>query len=538
MRFYIITLIAVCLVCCRRSQEDPMSDNLGNLEHQFSISEAARPGFEKGLLLLHSFEYDDAREAFQQALMADSSEVMAYWGEAMSHYKALWGLQDVDAGREVLQRLGANQQIRLKKAENQLEYDFLKGVELLYGEGELNERNNAYAQYMSELYEKYPGNQEVAAFYALGLMWSVPIGRDDEVFNQSGQVVAGILEENPRHPGALHYMIHAYDDPEYAQLAINAANLYSKVAPDATHALHMPSHIYLALGMWKEVVASNEASYQASIDRLQRKGLGDEARGYHSYFWLQYGYLQQQRYDDALTLLKDMVTYTKRAPTQQARSYWINMINAYQTDAPQWDDQVEPMMVSRHDLGISSKAGHRFFFGRRAYSNDDISNLKLQMDSLDNEIAQAELIVTADGITLCSAGTTRYAPNRTAIDRAQVMWHQLDALRAELENDKEAVEAALVAATNLEDATGYSFGPPDIPYPSFEQYGYWLLDQDRAEEALMQFEKGLERTPNRTNALKGKLVALESLGRDQEVESVQAALNEIINVESVNSSNI
>lgn len=521
-------LLICFLASCGHQSDESSKSNLGSLQHEFTISDQAKDGFESGLLLLHSFEYDDAREAFQEALAADDTEVMAYWGEAMTHYKALWKLQDVDAGRKVMDRLGDSREERLGKAETQLEQDFWMGVELLYGEGELNERNSAYASHMAELYEKYPKNQEVAAFYALGLMWSVPLGRDSEIFDQSAQIVAGILAENPNHPGALHYTIHAYDDPQYAQLAIEAANLYSKVAPDATHALHMPSHIYLALGMWDEVVASNEASYQASINRLERKGLGDEARGYHSYFWLQYGYLQQERQQDAHRLLKDMVGYTQTAATQQARSYWIAMKNAYLTDAHRWSEDIDPMVVSRQDLGLGSQAGHRFFQGRMAYFEGDSETISMELDSLDNEIKAAELVVTSDGITLCSAGTTRYAPNRTDINRSIVMWHQLEALKAMVEGDDSAIENALLQATSLEESIGYSFGPPDIPYPSFEQYGYWLLDQNRPQEALEQFSISLERTPNRTNALRGKLLALEALGNNETAAQVDETIGTIV----------
>ncbi len=526
----IISLLV--LVSCQTPPDAATEANLGSLHHQFSISDLASESFEHGLLLLHSFEYDDAREAFQEALEADDTEVMAYWGEAMSHYKALWGLQDIDAGRKVMSQLGATRDLRLDKAENELERDFWMGVELLYGDGELADRNIAYSEHMGKLHDKYPKNQEVAAFYALGLMWSVPVGRDADVFNKSAQVVAGILEENPNHPGALHYMIHAYDDPDYAQLAINAANLYSKVAPDATHALHMPSHIYLALGMWKEVAASNEASYEASINRIERKGLGDAARGYHSYSWLHYAYLQQERRVDANKLLKDMADYTKRSPTQQARAYWIAMINARLTSLGTWNEDITPMVVSRQDLGLTSKAGFRFFQGHMAYLSDDSAAISLQMDSLDNEIAAAELLVTSDGITLCSAGTTRYAPNRTDIQRATVMMHQLAAFKALVEKDSGSAEESMLAATSLEATTGYSFGPPEITYPSYEQYGYWLLTQDRPKDALEQFENGLERTPKRTKALRGKLMALEALGNKESAAELYQVINDIVEVSS------
>ncbi len=523
MRTLIILSLLAGVCSCQNSQHTETT-TLGELQHQFSISKEAQPGFEKGLLLLHSFEYDDAREAFKEAVAADDQEVMAYWGEAMTHYKALWRLQDVDAGREVMNRLGSTRNQRLEKADSDLEKDFWQGIELLYGEGELNERNQAYAEHMGKLYDKYPGNQEVAAFYALGLMWSVPLGRDAEVFDRSAQVVAGILKENPQHPGALHYMIHAYDDPQYAELAIDAADLYAQVAPDATHALHMPSHIYLALGRWSDVVASNEASYQASLNRLERKGLDGSARGYHSYSWLHYGYLQQQRQADAHRLLKDMVGFTKSHPNRQARSYWISMQNAYLTDVGEWSEDVQLLPVNHQDLALASQAGHRFFQGRMAYRSGDLQTLSAHMDSLNKEIAAAELVVTSEGITLCSAGITRYAPNRTDIQRATVMLHQLSAYRALLQQDNTAAEKYLHEAVTLEAATGYSFGPPDIPYPSFEQYGYWLLENDRPQEALEQFSRGLERTPNRTNALKGKMKALQVLGRDNEAEAVSVQI--------------
>ncbi len=528
-------LASICIItgCSQQAAENvaeaedsSTEPTLGSLQHEFSISDAAQKDFEAGLLLLHRFEYDDAGEAFAKAIEADGDEVMGYWGMAMSYYKALWGLQDVEAGRALMQELGEDKAARLAKCENQLERDFWEGIELLYGEGELNQRNQAYADHMAKLHDQYPTNQEVAAFYALGLMWSVPLGRDAEVFNRSAEVVAGILKENPNHPGALHYMIHAYDDPEYAQLAIEAADLYAQVAPDATHALHMPSHIYLALGMWANVVSSNEASYQASLNRMERKGLDPSHRGYHSYAWLHYGYLQQMRYDDAHKLLKDMASFTSDYPTRQARSYWISMINAYLTEVGTWSEDIDPMIVSRQDLSLVSKAGHRFFQARMAFDQKDQETIKTQIDSLNTEIGQAEMLVTSDGITLCSAGTTRYAPNRIDVQRSTVMLHQMSAMLALLQQNAQSAEKFMKEATSLEAKVGYSFGPPDIPYPSFEQYGFWLLDQGRAKEAMAQFELSLERTPKRSQSLNGLVAALSQLQMDEELTEVKNLLQE------------
>ena len=244
---------------------------LGDVQIQVSGNEAAMPHFREGLLLLHSFEYNDAAEAFRQAQEQDPSFAMAYWGEAMTHHKPLWQIQNYEEGRKIMQRLGASPEERRAKAGTELERDLVGGLDVIYGEGTKAERDKAYAEYMAELYDKYPGHHEVAAFYALSLMGSVPTGRDADIYGRSAAIAQGIIEENPQHPGALHYLIHAYDDPDHAVRALTAANRYSKVAPDAAHALHMPSHIYVAMGMWYDVVLSNIDSYSASVNRMRDK---------------------------------------------------------------------------------------------------------------------------------------------------------------------------------------------------------------------------------------------------------------------------
>jgi Tfp pilus assembly protein PilF len=519
----ILFSIASCVSPNKKSLENTQ---LGVLKHQFIISAPAQDSFEKGLLLLHSFEYDDARVAFQDAVKKDSTEVMAYWGEAMSHYKALWGLQNVDAGRAVIAKLGKTKEIRSSRAQDDLEKDFWTGVEILYGDGELFERNKAYANHMGTLYEKYKGNQEVAAFYALGLMWSVSGGRDPEIFDLSAKVVSGILEENPNHPGALHYLIHANDDPKYAQLAKIAADKYAKVAPDATHALHMPSHIYLALGMWNDVVASNEASYGASVANMERKGLTDDARGYHSYAWLHYGYLQQGRFQKAAQLLKDMQVYTERSPSQSSKSYLIKMQSAQVAETGKWLDEIAPLYVDYDDLGLSSKAELHFFKSMLASEKGDDRQIAHEIDLLDTQIKAAELIVSEEGIAMCSSGSTRYAPSRTDIVRANVITKQMNALIAVLNNDDMLTEKYFIEATNLEAQSEYSYGPPDITYPSFEQYGEWLLNKKRYDEALTQFDRSLATAKNRSKALQGKIKALMFLNREDEAREIKVIMSD------------
>jgi tetratricopeptide (TPR) repeat protein len=511
----ILFISGVYLLGCSDNQKvKDSSYALGELQHQFTISNKAESSFEKGLLLLHSFEYEDSREAFQQAISEDASEIMGYWGEAMTHYQALWGLQDVEKGRLVLSKLGENKEERLTKISDPLEMDFWLGVEILYGEGELKERNSAYARHMGELYEKYPANQEVAAFYALALMWAEDTYGDDREI--SSRVASGILQENPNHPGALHYMIHIYDHPDYADNAQEAADLYSKVAPDATHALHMPSHIYLALGMWNDVVASNEISYAASVRRMERKELSDASRGFHSFAWLHYGYLQQNRLDKATELLKDMYVLTEKAGTPSARGYLLSMQNAQIVTLGYLPDKRAPMSVQYDDLGLRSKAMWHMTSAFYASKSNDALKIKQETDTLEIHIEAARLLITDEGVAMCAAGPTRYAPTKFSIIEAEVVVEEMKALYAQVSGDAGTLEAHLKKAVSLEDQLPPPVGPPDVVLPSYEMYGQWLLENGRAEEALDFFNKSLKRTPNRLNALQGKLKALKNLAREQE----------------------
>lgn len=512
----------IFLFSCSNQHENSSEDYaLGGIKHQFPVSAEASTDFDKGILLLYSFEYVDANEAFLAAQIADKNEVMALWGEAMCYYKALWGRVDVDAGREVMAKLGSTREERLAKTEAGLEREFWQGIEILYGEGELKDRNQEYASHMENLYEKYPKDLEVAAFYSLGLMWA-NYG-DQEYLNKSAAVAAGIIKENPTHPGGLHYMIHANDNPKYAKMAINAADEYAKVAPDAAHALHMPSHIYVALGMWNEVVSSNLESYAASLDRIEKKGLDGTERGYHSMAWLHYGYLQQGNYEQAAVLLKEMMGYHKDGTA--SNSYTIVMQNEQRIESGEWLAGVEPIDVDYNKLGLAGKSQKHFLTSLIAFDNNNATIIEEEIETMHMHLEIAMPLVGDDGIAICSAGPTRFAPNQGQITKTNVVIHQMEALKAMLNNDDAAVEIHLKEAAKLEASGNYDSGPPFIAYPSFEQYGDWLLTKDRAAEALVQFDKSLENRTNRAKALQGKIKALNMLERGEEAAEAQIILD-------------
>ena len=521
-QIYYLSFLSSLLIGCNQTGETAGEKYaLGEINYRFPISQEATESFDKGLLLLHSFEYDDARDAFLEAQKADGLEIMAYWGEAMCSYKALWGLQNVEEGRKVMSKLGNTKEERLKQAAEGLEREFWEGIEILYGEGELKDRNQKYASHMESLYKKYPGDLEVAAFYSLALIWADYDNR--EYLSKSAEVAAGIISENPTHPGALHYMIHSNDNPEFAKLAVAAANEYAQIAPDAAHALHMPSHIYVALGMWNEVVSSNVDSYQASLNRIKRKGLTGSERGYHSMAWLHYGYLQQGNYDKAGQLLKEMISYNRDSTA--SLPYTILMQNQQRIESGSWLKDIDPVDVDYSKLGLRSKSQKHFFNSLLAFDQKNAAQITRERDKLQLHIEAAKLLVGEDGIALCSAGPTRFAPTQEDILKAGVVVHQMEALIPMLNNNDNLVEVHLKEATRLEASGTYDPGPPFIAYPSFEQYGEWLLSKGRADEALIHFNTSLENRTHRAKALRGKIRSLEMLGRSDEAMEVQKTLD-------------
>ena len=531
---FCLLIIGLLLQNCQSesAQQEPTvseeDNHLGIAHLEVTGSEEAMPHFQEGLLLLHSFEYADASEAFLKAQEIDPDFLMAYWGEAMTNNRGLWRSQDYEDGQEVLAKVGANTEERLSKATTEMEKDLFEGVEILFGEGTKYERDKAYADHMGKLYKKYPKHQEVAAFYALSLLGSVPVGRDDEIYEQSAAIAQSILNENPSHPGALHYLIHSYDDPNHAIKAIKAADNYAKVAPDAAHALHMPSHIYVAMGMWDEVVRSNIDSYQASLNRMERKGLDNDGRSYHAFHWLLYGYLQQEKWDMAHKMMEEMIQYTNETPSGGARAYLIRMKGNYLVETDDWLGDMSGIEIDKDGLNISMQALNDFIDGVIAYKNGDKKTLRTIMDNMDRDRDNAAVILSEEGVPMCNVGgSSRSVPNQLDIDQAQVVAHELSALMAMLDNNDETAEKYLKKATELESSISYAYGPPAIILPSFEMYGDWLLEKDRPEEALAQFEYALKRGPKRIIALKGKRQAAEALGKKEVIAEIDGILQEI-----------
>lgn len=532
---YLTLILALTIISCSPKEQtsasvEPEEAVLGELQHGFTLNKATQEKFEEGLLLLHNFEYDDALVAFEEATALDSTEVLTHWGEAMCHYKALWRLQNTEKGKAILSRLGNTKEERLASIADPMEKAMWELVEFMYGEGQFDERNKLITQHLASLHKQYPQHQEIAAFYALSLIWSTEeYGDGSDDLRLAASIADNILKVNPLHPGALHYKIHALDGPTSAKDAHAAADAYAKVAADAAHALHMPSHIYLALGEWDGVVNSNQVSYDASVVRMKNLELTDGARGYHSFAWLHYGLLQQGRYAKAEQILNEMLAYVPKDPTKGARGYLLGMQSRQLAESG--TVSAETLLdtdVKVDDIGLRAKSVRSFLRAQLAYQKEDTNTMDDEIKWLSNQILIASKQVEDDGMVMCAAGTSRYAPTENAINSAKVIIAQIQGLKALIKGNDDQFETYMKQAVVLEDQTNYPTGPPSITKPSFEQYGEWLLVQEKYAEAIEQFDKALQRMPRRSKSLIGKMAALKALDQQDEAELVENELKSIL----------
>jgi len=501
---FILTAFYAC-----QSHQTESKNNLGILHFDVTGQPDALADFNKGMLLLHSFEYEDAAESFSEALKKDSAFVMAYWGKAMTETHPLWQEQEYEKGNEILSVLAPTAEERVTKAQTALEKDFIRAINIMYGGGNKAERDSSYAAWMGTLYTKYTGNDEVAAFYSLALNGWGTTEPNDDVLEKAAKVAFEVLDRNPQHPGALHYIIHAYDNPLYAAKALEVADRYAKVAPDAGHALHMPTHTYVALGKWDKVISSNEVSWAAEQDRKKRKNLDNDALGYHAYHWLQYGLLQTGNKERARSMVDSMLQFCTAKPSSRARSHMLLLKTTYLAETNDYSQEVVGITVDTKDLNLVTRARNNFVMGMNAYQqqNPEEMHAIILMMATDR-LLQAEKI-TANGLRVCG-NINRSLPTKEDVRVAEVMELELKAMEASLKKDNAATEKFLKQATAMEALSGTPYGPPRIVKPSYELYGEWLLENNRNKDAVVQFENSLKNTPNRRLSLQGKSKAENS----------------------------
>lgn len=508
---FLVAFVTAVLAACTTEQQYNLAGQarpgkLGTVVFPTSCSNHAQANFLRGLAALHSFWYEVALDEFRASTTIDPNCTMGYWGEAMAHNHPLWGdPQETEEARNVLAKINNTSNLTSR------EFAYLQAVKVLYGEGEKPIRDLAYSAAMKQLSHDYPDDIEAALFYALSLMGTV--GAEDpgglQIRLRAGAIASEVYQNNPNHPGAAHYILHALDDPEHAAKALPAARRYAEIAPEAPHALHMPSHIFLQLGMWPEAAASNEASWTASDQWVKQKNLSISKRDYHSLHWLLYIYLQQGRYDQAEELLNVMRQSLAEFPKDDAHNLMLRTFT-YASMAAAFVVETERWNTAEHLLDLPE-----------AKMEDAKSPVEGSSNLAYMAVPQIPSIFTR-GL----AAAVRGLPD------AQKYTAELASIREEQSGKKEPFIARVIRmteiqelevaasvnlakkdfddaikimkhATALEEAMPPPPGPPIVIKPPHELFGEILLRAGHPNEAALEFATSLLRHPKRARSLLG-----------------------------------
>jgi tetratricopeptide (TPR) repeat protein len=471
---------------------------LGSVAFANSGAPGAQAAFLRGVALLHSFEYSDAGDAFADARRADPEFALAYWMEALTTEHPLWGESDVTRARETLSLLAPTAADRLAKAATPRERSYGAAVEALFAVDDRSARLLAYSDSMRGLPALYPDDLEASAFAAVASLVAA--------YERGGETRTRLIDEaiergekvfalNKQHPGAAHYLIHAFDHPLRAARGLPFARAYAQIAPDAEHALHMPSHIFVQVGMWDDAVASNERAWAASRAWVERRGLSGRHLDFHSLQWLQYGYLQQGRYHEAAAIIDTArlvlaATDDDRTGGPDPLTVVARLAFQYAAETGDWSGMDFGPVVDVLADGDSPR--HQFFARVDRYQ-------RTMADLMRNPTAA----VAPDSGEGLIALHTRALGARAAGDTAQ--WISL--LRRAVETEERS------------DPTG-----PPLVLVSHELLADALLQSGNPNEATELYLSSLVRRPNRASALLGLARARLACGDSIGAEAAYAQL--------------
>ena len=514
-----------------RGAESPVPGDLrgtGKVDFPVSCAKTAQPEFARGVALLHSFFYEEARRAFTSVAEQDSQCAMAKWGIAMTWWHPIWTPPTAD---EMKAGQAAIAEAMKMNAKTDRERGFITALNIYYNTPESStpsevgqschgpvgprDRVVAYEKAMRQLYEKYPNDFEVETFYAFAVLavgYATPNDTTLSKQLEAGAMLEKLWKKNPNHPGVVHYLIHCYDYPELAKRGLAAARSYGAIAPWVPHALHMPSHIYTRLGMWDESVASNRAATDAArAYASMRQRDATEAEELHALDYLVYSYLQQAQDKKAKEIVDFVATVRKTNPELEfsaayglaaiparysfERNDWAAAANLSIPDVPHWSSFpfMEALIEYGHALGrahIGDLDGARKAIARMAQLREATKDVKFDYFKQHLELqmqAASAWIAYAEG------------------------------------KKDEAVEI-LRRAAEAEDVLGKHPVSPGAFIPIREQLGTLLLELNRPKEAQQAFEAALKIYPGRFHGLYGAAQAAEQIGDKASAQRFYAKL--------------
>jgi Tfp pilus assembly protein PilF len=456
-------------------------DQIGTFDFPTSGSTAAQAHFILGVGYLHSFGLTQAQAEFRKAQELDPDFAMAYWGEAFTYQHPFFGQKDERPG-QALMKLGATTEQRLAKAATAREKGFIRAAEAYaLTPGGMTERRTAWMNAMADLYSRFPNDDEVKAFYAVSMLaGATAAGSDQDRINmRAGALALELFRKNGNHPGAAHYVIHAFDDPLHAPIALDAATKYADIAPAVSHALHMPTHIFIQHGMWDRVSRWNDTAFNAGIALWKPGNTVNDLN--HSSDWGQYGDLQLGDLETSRNWIARAREVLKNNPNDARSASTVRIMQArHIIESQQW--QTQP------------------------FSDDLDANELLALGLSAAKLEQLDLAhQVANKLSALSASS----PNNAALKVSQMEVAALTLL-AEA-NSQSAVDVAkrqqalslLTDAMALTEQGRLPNGAANPLKPVHELAGEVLLETGNAEMAMQAFEQSLQRMPNRPWSLLG-----------------------------------
>jgi hypothetical protein len=512
---FCVLMLAAGSSIAQEHGHDLAGERLGTVRFVTSCTSGAQKQFDRAVALLHSFQFSRAIDGFNTTLTSDSSCAMAYWGIALSQWSnpfaAGWKpTSQLRDGRRAAER---GQQVGAK---TERERSYIKAVSTLYADFERTPqrvRLLGYRDAMAALVAQYPQDHEASIFYALALAASEePTDKSYASRLKAGAILEALFAQEPEHPGLAHYIIHTYDVPPLAARALLAARRYSAIAPDAPHALHMPSHTFTRVGYWQDSIDSNLAAAAAA------RREGQTAEELHSLDYQAYAYLQTAQDEAARRLVESLPEIASRfnpkvvigsAAAPSTGYFALAAIPArYALERQDWK------AAAQLEVGETSfpytEAMTYFARGLAAAQLGDIASARASSEAL-----------TRIRERLAKSNESYWAEQVEIQRRAIAAWTALAERRIE-----DALRE-MKSAAELEDGTEKSAVTPGPLAPARELLGEMLLQINQPAQALQQFEATLKREPNRFRALYGAGRAAQLKGDDETSRGYFRALQKV-----------
>ena len=509
----------------------PPDKQFGSVEFERSCSEKGKKDFNLAIALLHSFEYDEAEKVFAKIIDEDPECAMAYWGVAMSNYHPLWApptQPELEKGAKAI----AIAQSLTKKSKRESAY--IEAIGLFYKDWDKVDHRTrciSFEKAMEKLYSGYPTDKEAAIFYALALDAAADPA-DTSFSNQrkAYSILTALYPNEPDHPGIVHYIIHSYDYPELAALALPAARKYASIAPSSAHALHMPSHIFTRLGLWDECINSNLAATSSAKCYAENTGIkGHWDEELHGLDYLVYAYLQKGENGLAKKQWDYLKTINEVFPVTFKVAYPFAAIpSRYVLENKLWKEAAN---LKVHNENFPWEK----FPWEKAIIHFTRLLGSVHMGNIDS--ARAELKNLTKIYNILTEQRDSYKANQVQIQiKTSEAWILFKEARPDGRGGRgknnEALKLMNVAA-NMEDNTQKHPVTPGEVLPARELLGDMLLQMNMPGKALEAYEADLKKHANRFNGLYGAGLAAE---RSNNLEKANSFYQQLINnANSINS---